>query len=106
MTSNIDPLPANQRREEPTTNDPQAGYEPAEEGKVTHEYELTMKVIDLGAEQREPTVAEWRALVQRLVNDMQLGRSDTGFNTIGDIALWNGIKEAQRVANIVPAVPA
>ncbi len=26
MTSNIDPLPANQRREEPTTNDPQAGY--------------------------------------------------------------------------------
>ncbi|HRA18741.1 MAG TPA: hypothetical protein PLZ24_16510 [Flavobacteriales bacterium] len=52
MTSNIDPLPANQRREEPTTNDPQAGYEPAEEGKVTHEYELTMKVIDIGAEQR------------------------------------------------------
>jgi len=68
-----------------TTNDPQAGYV---------------------AEQREPTRAEWRSLVQRLVNDMQLGRSDTGFNTIGDLALWNGIKEAQRVANIVPAVPA
>jgi len=38
------------------TNDPAAPYEPAEEGRVTHEYEMTMKVIDLGGEptKREP----------------------------------------------------
>jgi len=45
----------------------------------------------------ESEVNELKELIQRLVNDMALGRKDVPFNTIGDIALWNGIRAAKEM---------